>query len=223
MRILLVEDEAKMADFIQRGLVEAGHTVDSTDNGAQAESLAHSAKYDLMILDVMLPGQSGLDTARNLRRDGFKTPILMLTGLSGTKDKVNGLDSGADDYMTKPFAFEELLARIRALFRRQTPETPTVLKCGAIEMDLLARKVRRGEKSITLTQKEFALLEFFLQNLNRPVSRAEISQKVWDVQLDNESNVIDVYVNMLRKKLDDGSKKRLIQTVIGVGYVLKDE
>jgi DNA-binding response OmpR family regulator len=180
--------------------------------------------YDLVVLDVMLPDQNGLDTARHLRRDGYGGPILMLTALGGTKDKVRGLDAGADDYLAKPFEFEELLARVRALLRRKHASTATTtLRFADLEMNLLTRKVARAGQDITLTAKEFALLEFFLRNPNRPISRTSISEHVWDVRFDSSSNVIDVYVNTLRKKVDRPFPRALIHTVIGVGYVLREE
>ncbi len=226
MRLLVVEDQKKMASFIKRGLVEMGYSVDSAETGSSAEALSAENDYDLVILDVMLPDQTGLDTARHLRQDGYSGPILMLTALAGTKDKVNGLDAGADDYMTKPFAFEELAARVRALLRRsgaRSNELSSMLKFGELEMDLVSRKVLRSGKEITLTPKEFSLLEYFLRNPNRPISRTMISEHVWDVRFDSESNVIDVYINMLRKKVDQPFPTKLIHTVIGVGYVLKQD
>lgn len=223
MRILVVEDEKRMSGFLKKGLTEAGYAVDVAETGSGAETLAAENPYDLIVLDVMLPDQNGFDTARHLRNDHFSGPILMLTALSGTKDKVHGLDSGADDYLTKPFAFEELLARVRALLRRQKPETITVLRYVDIEMDLVKRAVTRQGKAIQLTQKEFALLELFLRNPDRPLSRTFILEHVWDVHFDNESNVIDVYVNLLRKKVDVPFQERLIHTLVGVGYVLRQE
>ena len=225
MRILVVEDQKKMAGFLKKGLSEAGYTVDLAETGGAAEVLASENSYDLVILDVMLPDQNGLDTARHLRRDGYGGPILMLTALAGTKDKVHGLDAGADDYLTKPFAFEELLARARALLRRQTAGAQShvsrTLQYANIEMDLVTRKVMREGQKLNLTAKEFSLLEFFLRNPERPLSRTVIGEHVWDVHFDNESNVIDVYINLLRKKVDAPFEERLIHTVIGVGYVLK--
>ena len=225
MRILVVEDQKKMSGFLKKGLQEAGYSVDLAETGESAEELGAQAEYDLIVLDVMLPEQSGFVTAKNMRRDGYKGPILMLTALSGTKDKVEGLDAGADDYLTKPFSFDELLARVRALLRRGNPtnseSTPTALKYADIEMDLLTRKVTRGTQVLQLTTKEFALLEFFMRNPERPLSRTTIAEHVWDIHYDSESNVIDVYINLLRKKVDQGFEARLIQTVIGVGYVLK--
>lgn len=205
--------------------MEAGYAVDVAETGAAAEALAGENSYDLILLDVMLTDQNGFDTARHLRADGYAGPILMLTALGGTKDKVHGLDAGADDYLTKPFAFEELLARVRALLRRQgsgPSSGNTVLRFADLEMDLVGRKAARAGRDITLTAKEFALLEFFLRNPNRPLSRTSISEHVWDVHFDSDSNVIDVYVNMLRKKVDQPFETKLIHTVIGVGYVLKN-
>jgi DNA-binding response OmpR family regulator len=172
----------------------------------------------------MLPGQNGIDTARHLRRDGYSGPILMLTALSSTKDKVNGLDAGADDYLTKPFSFDELFARVRALLRRNQNKNSTnsVLKYSDLEIDLVQRKVIRHQQEISLTSKEFALLEYFMRNPERPLGRTSIAEHVWDLNFDSESNVIDVYINLLRKKVDHPFPKKLIQTVVGVGYVLKD-
>lgn len=224
MRILVVEDQKKMANFLKKGLSEAGHIVDVANSGGAAETLAGENPYDVIVLDVMLPDQNGLDTARHLRRDGYAGSILMLTALSGTKDKVYGLDAGADDYLTKPFSFDELLARVRALMRRRgIGESSTMLKHEDLEMDLVSRKVQRAGKEIHLTAKEFALLEYFMRNPNRPLSRTAISEHVWDVHFDSESNVIDVYVNLLRKKVDHPFGTKLIHTVIGAGYVLRKE
>jgi DNA-binding response OmpR family regulator len=225
MRLLVVEDQKKMAGFLRKGLTEAGYSVDHAESGAAAEALVAENPYDLVILDVMLPDQNGLDTARHLRRDGYAGPILMLTALAGTKDKVHGLDAGADDYLTKPFAFEELLARVRALLRRPAAGggAPSILRYADLEMDLVKRRVTRAEKELTLTPKEFALLEFFLRNPERPVSRTAISEHVWDVRFDTDSNVIDVYVNLIRKKVDHPFKRKLLHTVVGVGYVLRED
>lgn len=221
----MVEDQKKMSAFVKKGLMEAGYSVDTAESGSGAEAMAADNDYDLIVLDVMLPDQNGFDTARNLRRDGYSSPILMLTALGGTKDKVAGLDSGADDYLTKPFAFEELLARVRALLRRGPSANSTqqsVLRFADLEMNLVNRKVTRQEQEISLTAKEFALLEFFLRHPNRPLSRTEILEHVWDIHFDNNSNVIDVYINLLRKKIDVPYDHKLIQTVVGYGYVLKE-
>lgn len=223
MRILVVEDEKKMAGFLKKGLMEAGYSVDHAATGASAEALATENSYDCIVLDVMLPDQTGFDTAQALRREGYLGPILLLSALSGTRDKVRGLDSGADDYLTKPFSFDELLARVRALLRRQSENKGTLIRFADVEMDLVKRKVRRGSRELELTAKEFALLEFFLRNPNRPLSRTSIAEHVWDVHFDSDSNVIDVYVNMLRKKLSGKEEKRLIHTIVGVGYVLRED
>lgn len=228
MRLLVVEDQRKMSGFLKKGLEEAGYSVDVAESASTAEILVAENPYDLILLDVMLPDRNGMDTARQIRTDGYTGPILMLTALAGTKDKVKGLDAGADDYLTKPFAFEELLARVRALLRRKEPSpegggTQSKLRFADLEMDLVTRKVSRNGQDISLTQKEFALLEYFLRHPERPVSRTTISEHVWDVHFDSESNVIDVYIAMLRKKVDQPFEQKLIHTVVGVGYVLKTE
>lgn len=225
MRILVVEDQTKMANFLKQGLNEVGYAVDIAESGSAAESYMAQGEYDLVILDVMLPDQSGIDTARHFRRDGFSGPILMVTALSTTKDKVNGLDSGADDYLTKPYSFDELHARVRALLRRQVGTGKNVssqLRYADLEMDLIQRKVQRAGQEVSLTTKEFALLEYFVRNAERPLGRVSIAEHVWDIHFDSESNVIDVYINLLRKKIDAPFSKKLIHTVVGTGYVLKD-
>ncbi|PIS10830.1 MAG: DNA-binding response regulator [Bdellovibrio sp. CG10_big_fil_rev_8_21_14_0_10_47_8] len=224
MRLLVVEDQQKMANFLKRGLNEVGYAVDVAESGSAAEMLSAENDYDLIILDVMLPDQNGFDTARHLRNDGFHGPILMLTALSTTKDKVSGLDAGADDYLTKPYAFDELLARVRALLRRKsaTGTSNSILKYSDLELDLIHRTVKRGSHDISLTAKEFSLLEYLMRNPERPLGRVSIAEHVWDIHFDSESNVIDVYINLLRKKVDAPFPKKLIQTVVGVGYVLKD-
>lgn len=225
MRILVVEDQAKMANFLKRGLNEVGYAVDVAETGIAAESFMAQGEYDLVILDVMLPDQNGMDTARHIRRDGYEGPILMLTALSTTKDKVHGLDAGADDYLTKPYSFDELLARVRALLRRQSSAgqgANSSLQYADLEVDLIHRKVKRSGQEISLTAKEFALLEYLIRNAERPLGRISIAEHVWDIHFDSESNVIDVYINMLRKKVDAPFGKKLIHTVVGVGYVLKE-
>lgn len=223
MRILVVEDEFKTAQFIKKGLSEVGYSVDVVGSANDANSYMASSEYDLVILDVMLPDRSGFETAQTFRKDGYTGSILMLTALSTTNDKVTGLDAGADDYLTKPFAFDELLARIRANFRRKSPlqTSNNILKYADLEMNLVERKVFRSKKEIELTTKEFALLEFFLRNPERPLGRVSIAEHVWDINFDSESNVIDVYINLLRKKIDQPFDRKLIQTIVGVGYVLK--
>lgn len=225
MRILVVEDQPKMSAFLQQGLSEVGYAVDVARSGAAAESMAAQSDYDLVLLDLMLPDQSGVDTARHLRSEGFAGPILMLTALNTTKDKVRGLDAGADDYLTKPFAFDELLARVRALLRRPAATTAQTskLRYADLELDLIQRKVRRQSLEIPLTGKEFALLEYLLRNPERPLSRVSIAEHVWDLHFDSESNVIDVYINLLRKKIDHPFPQKLIHTVVGVGYALRHD
>ncbi len=225
MRILIIEDQDKTSQFIKKGLNEVGYAVDIAESGSAGESYVASSEYDLIILDLMLPDQSGIDTARHIRRDGFVGPIIMLTALSTTKDKVNGLDAGADDYLTKPFVFDELLARVRALLRRNSSsisQFQSALKYKDLEMNLITRKVTRNQEEISLTTKEYALLEYFLRNAERPLGRVSIAEHVWDIHFDSESNVIDVYINLLRKKIDSPFEQKLIHTVVGVGYVLKE-
>lgn len=222
MRILIVEDQPKMASFIKKGLVAQGYMVDISETGMGAESMTVETEYDLVVLDVNLPDQNGMDTARHLRRDGFRMPILMLTALATTKDKIHGLDAGADDYLTKPFEFEELLARIRALLRRNHGSENSKLRFGDIELDLVQRRVVRAQTEVNLTAKEFSLLEYFMRNPGRPITRIEISEHVWDVNFDTNTNIIDVYINMLRKKIDSPFDKKMIHTMVGFGYILKD-
>jgi heavy metal response regulator len=223
MRILVVEDEKKVARFIQQGLEEEHHTVDVAHDGEAGLAMAEAQRYDVIILDVMLPGKSGIDVTRELRARKRATPILMLTAKTATEDKVAGLDSGADDYLTKPFAFAELLARVRSLLRRGTQEKSTVLTLADLELDTVTHKARRGTRIIDLTTKEYALLEFFLRNKERVLSRTIIAEHIWDYHFDTGTNLIDVYINHLRNKVDTGFDRKLIHTVRGVGYVLKEE
>src|SRR3954471_22111114 len=220
MRVLVIEDEKKSASFIKKGLLEAGYVVEAAESASAGLTMSANSEFDLVLLDVMLPDGNGMDVARQLRNEGFKGFILMLTALDSTRDKVRGLDSGADDYLSKPFEFDELLARIRALLRRKEGGR-TKLAFEDLNMDLVQRRVQRAGQEISLTQKEFSLLEFFLRNANRPLTRTEIGENVWDVHFDNESNVIDVYVRHLRKKIDEPYPTRLIHTMTGFGYILK--
>lgn len=222
MRVLLVEDEKKIADFVRKGLAESSYATDLASTASEGMSLASDNDYDLIILDVMLPDGNGFEVARWLRGNAYTGPILMLTALSSTHDKVQGLDAGADDYLPKPFALEELKARVRALLRRYGgSSTTSVLKFSDLEMDLVARRVKRGSQELKLTSKEFALLEYLLRHTGRPVSRMEILEHVWDMSFDPGSNVVDVYVNMLRKKIDMPFDHKIIHTVVGYGYELK--
>ena len=223
MRILVVEDEKKVARFIQRGLEEEHYTVDVANDGERGEMLALGQNYDLIILDVMLPEKNGLDLTRTLRQQKKTTPILMLTAKTTTEDKVAGLDSGADDYLTKPFAFAELLARVRSLLRRGSQEKTAVLTIADLELDTVTHKAKRAGKVIDLTVKEYALLEYFLRNKERVLSRTIISEHIWGNSFDTGTNLIDVYVNHLRNKVDSQSTRTLIHTVRGVGYVMKEE
>lgn len=223
MRLLVIEDNPKIAGFIRQGLTEQGHIIDVAERGHDGEEMAASERYDAIVLDVMLPDQDGIQVCKNLRRRGIKAPILILTSLATTADKVTGLDAGADDYLTKPFEFVELAARLRALLRRGQAQESAVLRFADIEMDLTRRKVTRGGAVIKLTAKEFALLEYFLRNPNRVLSRTAIGEHVWDMNFDSDSNVIDVYVSMLRRKIDKDFETRLIHTIIGSGYVLTED
>ncbi|MCA9277578.1 MAG: response regulator transcription factor [Phycisphaeraceae bacterium] len=218
MRVLIVEDNPKIAAGLQKGLQENGFAADIAHEGFSGEELAAGGEYDVIILDLMLPDRDGVEVCRNLRRRKISTPVLMLTALSGTDDKVAGLDAGADDYLTKPFEFEELLARVRALLRRGEASEGRVLKFEDLELDLYSRHARRGERDVELSNKEFALLEYLMRTPNRVLSRAQISEKVWDMNFDASSNVIDVYVSSLRKKVDRGFDRELIHTVKGAGY-----
>lgn len=220
MKILIVEDQEKMAKFLETGLAQEGYDSMVADCGKKAEELVSKNPFDLVILDVMLPDQDGFTTAKNIRQRDYHGPILMLTALSTTKDKVQGLDAGADDYLTKPYDFEELLARVRALLRRKS-NSNSRLKYGGLELDLIHHKAHRAQQEIGLTSKEFTLLEFLMRNPEKPLERSLIAKNVWNIDFDSESNVIDVYINLLRKKIDTIPGKRLIHTVVGVGYVLK--
>jgi len=224
MRILVVEDEPKVALVIKRGLEEEKYHVDTAGNGTDGLRAAEAGNYDLLIVDVMLPGLNGFELTSGYRKGGGKTPILMLTAKTATEDKVAGLDSGADDYLTKPFAFAELLARVRSLFRRGALEKTTVLTFADLELDTVSHKAKRAGKPIDLTAKEYALLEFFLRNTGSVLSRSIISEHIWDYSFDTGTNLIDVYINHLRAKIESGFPGgKLIHTVRGVGYVLRKE
>jgi DNA-binding response OmpR family regulator len=218
MRVLIIEDNPKMAGAIQRGLRENGYAADVCHQGFEGEDLAAGGEYDIIVLDLMLPDRDGVEVCRNLRRRCIATPILMLTALSGTDDKVAGLDAGADDYLTKPFEFEELLARVRALLRRGEASEGRLLECDDLKLDLYTRRANRGDEAVELSNKEFALLEYLMRNPNRVLSRTQIAEKVWDMNFEPGSNVIDVYISGLRKKVDRGFGKELIHTVKGAGY-----
>ena len=223
MRILVVEDEKKVAQFIKQGLEEEHYSVDVAHDGEKGLFMAQSEQYDLLVIDVMLPKKSGLDLIREVRAAQGTTPALMLTAKASTEDKVAGLDSGADDYLTKPFAFAELLARVRSLLRRGAKEKSTLLAVADLELDTVTHKAKRAGRTIELTAKEYALLEFFLRNKDRVLSRAIISEHIWDYNFDTGTNIVDVYVNHLRNKVDSSTDRKLIRTVRGVGYVLKED
>jgi heavy metal response regulator len=221
MRILLVEDERKVADFVKKGLCEEGYAVDAAADGKEGLFMAEESVYDLIILDILLPGFDGFQTCRRLREKGVSTPIIMLTAVDSTEDKVKGLDAGADDYLTKPFSFEELLARIRALLRRGKSEAQSKLEVADLVMDPTTRRVTRNEKEIKLSNKEYAILEYFMRNPSRVLTRTLLCQHVWNYDFDSYTNVVDVYVNYLRNKIDRDFKPKLIHTVRGVGYVME--
>ena len=221
MRVLVVEDEVKVARFLRQALEEEGHTVDTAGDGVEAGSLAYVNPYDLILLDVQLPRMDGLHLAAELRRNGVQSPILMLTSRDSTQDVVRGLNAGADDYLTKPFALDELLARVNALTRRQLGPATGILRYQDLEMDRLRRAVKRGGAGLELSPREFRLLEFFLLNPERVVSRATLLEKVWDMSFDPETNVVEAHISNLRKKLEEGDRPRLIQTVRGAGYALR--
>jgi len=222
LRILLVEDETRMASFIERGLKEEDYIVDVANDGEKALFMAEINPYDLIILDVMLPIKDGITVCRELRIKKINVPILMLTSKDKIRDKVLGLNSGADDYLAKPFAFEELLARISALLRRDKADKTGILKIADLEVDQIKHKVTRAGEEITLTSKEFALLEYLMLNATHVVTRTMISEHVWHEDFDSFTNVIDVYMNFLRNKIDKGYKKQLIHTIHGKGYVLRE-
>ncbi len=221
MKILVVEDDRKVAGFIEQGLREEGYAVDVAPDGDEATMLAHVYEYDLIVLDVMLPRKTGLQVAAELRREGRSTPILMLTARDATEDVVRGLDAGADDYLTKPFKFDELLARVRALVRRGGASRTELLNYGPIELDRLKHKVRVGGKRLDLTPKEFQLLEHFLMRPEEVIRRTDLLEKVWDLRFDPESNVVDVHVGNLRRKLREAADVELLHTVRGVGFRLQ--
>ena len=222
MRILIIEDEKRLAGFIKKGLEEQHYIVDITYNGEDGEYLALTNDYDLIILDILLPKQDGWKTCENIRKSGFDIPIIMLTALDDVSDRVKGLDYGADDYITKPFEFEELLARVRAHLRRRYNFSSQLLTINGIQLDVHERKVIKDGKSIELTNKEFALLEYLMLNKNTVVTRTMIAEHVWDLHFDTGTNVIDVMVNYLRKKLNSDKENQIIRTVRGVGYIIED-
>jgi heavy metal response regulator len=221
MRILLVEDEHRISAYIKRGLEESGYAVDAVYTGRDGLDWAEAASYDLIILDIMLPEKDGLTVCRELRQRGDRTPVLMLTARDAVDDRVKGLDAGADDYLVKPFAMKELLARLRALSRRGSEQSKSsIISFGDLSLDTRTREVRRGETLIYLAAKEYAVLECFLREPERVLTRTQIAEHVWNYDTFNQSNVVDVYIRNLRRKIDDPFEQKLIQTVRGVGYRL---
>ena len=222
MRILVIEDEKKVAAFIKRGLEQESYAVDVVHDGLDGIAYAEANEYDCVILDIMLPGKNGFEVLEEFKSKGIGAPVLLLTARDAVEDRVKGLDSGAEDYLTKPFAFEELIARLRVLMRRGGP-AGSVLKFQDLSLDPSTRKAQRGDLEIDLTVKEYALLEYMLRNPGRVLTRTIIAEHVWDQSFDSETNVVDVYINHLRSKIDKGFDLKLIHTVRGVGYVLKVE
>lgn len=220
MKIVVVEDEQKLAGFIKQGLLQAGYLVQLSDNGSEALHKAASETFDLILLDLMLPSMTGIDVLKNLRAFKITSPVIILSALSGTSQIVEGLDLGAVDYVKKPFEWEELLARIRILQRKVFSSETTKIRIEDLVIDLMTRQVTRGEKQIPLTAKEFALLEYLIRNTNRVVSKNQILENVWNMDFDPESNIVEVYLYQLRRKIDKGFDNPLIETVIGGGYKL---
>ena len=222
MRILVVEDEAKVASFIQQALEEEGHAVDTAADGDAGLVYAQATEYDLLVLDWLLPGRDGLSVCRAVREAGLTVPIILLTARDGVDDRIAGLDGGADDYLVKPFALGELLARVRALLRRGAPGALPVLRVGDLTLEPATHQVRRGPRPVHLSAKEYALLDYLMRQAGRTVSRTMITEHVWDFDFDSGTNVVDVYINYLRNKIDRGTDRKLIHTVRGVGYRLED-
>ncbi|MCL5031357.1 MAG: response regulator transcription factor [Bacteroidetes bacterium] len=222
MRILIVEDEKKVASFIKKGLEEEYFAVDIAYDGKEGLKLITSEEYDIIIMDIMLPYLDGISLLKEIRRRNILSPVLMLTVKDSLKDKVEGLNSGADDYLTKPFAFEELLARLRALLRRNENSKSSTLKVGDLVLDLQSHKVLRNNQEIILTPKEYSILEYLMRNTNKVISRTKLIEHVYDYHFDTETNIIDVYINKVRTKIDTNFEKPLIHTIRGIGYILKD-
>ena len=225
MKIIIIEDSKKLADFLKKGLENEGYAADCFYNGLSGEKqiLLNSEDYDLLILDLMLPDKSGLDICRKIREKNIRVPVIMLTARDSTLDKVTGLDSGADDYLIKPFEFEELLARVRALYRRPNYTFPPELRIKDLVLNPSSRKVFRNNKEITLTLKEFRLLEYMMRNAGITISRDNILDSLWDFDFDSFSNVVDVHMKNLRKKIDGDYKEKLIETIYGIGYRFKND
>jgi DNA-binding response OmpR family regulator len=223
MRILIVEDDRRIANVLKKGLSEEGYAIDLAYDGFEGQFLGESEDYDLIILDLMLPKVDGMTVCKNLRKKQIKTPILILTAKTAIEDRVEGLNIGADDYLTKPFSFRELTARINALLRRSQETLPPTLKASDLELDPIKHIVAKSGKKIDLSAKEFAILEYLLRHKNQAVTRTMILEHVWDYNFDPASNIVDVFMNHLRKKVDESQEKSLIQTIHGVGFKLSDE
>jgi two-component system, OmpR family, copper resistance phosphate regulon response regulator CusR len=224
MKILLVEDDPKISSFIKLGLEDNDYQVTIAYDSTMAEKIVFNKEFDIIILDVIIPGINGLELCKKIRNANIKTPILMLTSLDTVEDKVSGFDSGADDYLVKPFVFKELLARIKALNRRKTETIIVpVLKIADLEIDTVSKNVKRNNKEIKLTAKEFAILELFINNKNKVFERIEIAEKIWGFSFNTGTNVIDVHINSLRNKIDKDFSPKLIHTIVGFGYVMKEE
>jgi DNA-binding response OmpR family regulator len=222
MRVLLAEDEKKIASFIRKALREAGHAVDEVHRGDEALELASTTPYDVLVLDVMMPGRDGLSVLRLLRERRNSTPVLLLTARGEVSERIEGLNLGADDYMSKPFAMDELVARVNALTRRGSGERSTILRVADLVMNLITREVTRAGVKIDLAVREFALLDYLMRSPGRVLTRTQICEHVWDHHFDTGTNVVDVYVQRLRRKIDDGHETKLLHTVRGVGYSLRD-
>jgi len=223
MRILLVEDEPGIAQFVRQGLAEAGYAVDVATDGRNGLDYALAAEYDIIVVDIMLPKMDGLQLLRQLRAEQIKIPVLLLTARNAVEDRVQGLDAGADDYLSKPFAFAELLARLRALLRRPPVQADTILRVADLEMDVASREVRRAGKQIELSPREFALLEYLMRHPQQVLTRAQITEHIWNFDFYGDSNVVDVYIGYLRRKIDRGLNPPLLHTVRGIGYRLSAE
>jgi DNA-binding response OmpR family regulator len=222
LRLLVVEDEPSLLSIITKRLKEEGYGVDSAKDGREGENYISSAEYDCIILDIMIPFQDGLTLLRKIRAKNISAPVLLLTAKDSIDDRVTGLDSGADDYLVKPFSFDELLARVRAMLRRHKDKKNTTLSVGDLEMDTITREVQRGGKAIELTSKEYSILEYFLRNKNRVLTKSQIAEHVWNYDFEYNSNIVEVYVRYLRRKMDEEFENKLIHTIRGGGYVIKD-
>lgn len=223
MRILVVEDEKKIASLLRRGLREQGFTVDVLENGIEAYERARTEPFDAIVLDIMLPGRDGLSVLRQLRESGVITPVLLLSARGEVNERVEGLNLGADDYLAKPFSMDEVTARVRALLRRATGEKLSLYKLGDLTMNLVSREIWRGKRKVDLTTREFGLMEYLISEPGHVFTRTQIQERVWDYHFDPNTNLVDVYIQRLRRKVDDGEAAKLIHTVRGVGYCMKAE